>query len=500
MGGIHVNRLKTFSFLLLLIVATAINNNIIQPSVGFDQVSYSVPANEILSQQIYVQPISIGGKILDESTSFEYFRVEPGAIRLLSLTSTEQSASADIVVYRGDAVFDIPMNFYTTLAWEDICTPTAITAPWFRYRCYTITYPNQYTWETPNYIEKSVTYWDYQLKRDYLTNNIAKYSNLLVKVGVAQLPSLDLTMRNGTQAHLNFEMNQWQVMDMSATSTSSTVLEKYQDTYTSSDFDVSAEIGDLAKTTSNQFTASFSAQLKQDAQTAALANSVGFEAVRNIGTLPGQLTTAQQGTYKPVTTGNGLLFANTRPNINTPAMITLPITIAPEIGKQLEKVIITRATAEFRTASTNPYAWGPSMTYFLPEQTTSTRNIGVRVNNMNIQQRFNIKFSFWSTMTLSGASEEKSFLDIPTNERSDMVWDALITGDNKAAIYYADRYRLGDFAQDVSATGEMVSNLLGNLLTQFLPYILLAVGVYLFIQIGMPLISAKMAKNAIKPS
>ena len=144
------------------------------------------------------------------------------------------------------------------------------------------------------------------------------------------------------------------------------------------------------------------------------------------------------------------------------------------------------------------YAWGFFAgnidTVYSPATRQVKRIIGIHTINNFIHWEFEVEVEFYATVQ-STAELTSAILNDPYLRAGDMVWDSSFTGDYKVDTILTQQDNVFD------VIGEFFEDLFGSLsgiINFVIMIIIIAVGLYIFIKIGIPLISRRIKRGPKK--
>ena len=113
---------------------------------------------------------------------------------------------------------------------------------------------------------------------------------------------------------------------------------------------------------------------------------------------------------------------------------------------------------------------------------SQTRDVGLHVNNRYIQAEIEINFDVWSKFDISALKLNETELDTPEEYYDELIWQLLVDGWGGGNTY-------------IEAPPGVD---LAELVTLIIILALVAVGIYVFIQVGVPLIKGKQTIGVLK--
>jgi len=176
----------------------------------------------------------------------------------------------------------------------------------------------------------------------------------------------------------------------------------------------------------------------------------------------------------------GATFHNPNPIDNNYYTFNLYTSLAPEVRKDIQTIKVTQVAIGYYdpTLFSDAYievAWGP---YTLDQR----RTVGVHTQNYVLHWDFMVDVEFLATIP-SNAELTESVLSDPYLKMGDWVWDTSIMGGNLAFTVDSTSF----WERLASGLQGLFSSIWGIILMIVL-IILVFVGLYLFIRVGVPLI------------
>jgi hypothetical protein len=504
-----------FSILVLMVLSCSF-------SPGSAITDVNLTDTKVNADRVYITPVSIGSTQLNEDGSSKdgQFKMDIGDITLAGISSNIIGQSNNTIVYESTISFHVPVSFYTLIKWEQVATRNPVSVDWLEYWTYTQDFWGTPTWNPyftlgdgisthdrrdfpapphhSNYAgsnmgvqsggkKLSVTYDTMVFNRNYETNPIADFKDLKVKIG---LRTNNFTLAN-SDVQLKYKMYDWQLLQMRAIGTNAfSVLENYKDYFSdTSGLTVGLTFNNLDLTSGSGGALQVpltTAELQLQAAQTLASRSVGIDFQSKLNDAGNNKYVHQQGIASPISYGN-LLNAGSLTPVNTARELTIPMNIRPTLYYYEENVVVRKGIMDVRTKSDAAFDTGAKIPYCESEQSVRQRNAGIRVENIVMRQELEMQYKLYSTVQLSGDVQTDALLKMPELYRPDMIWDMMFTGDTSKAISLASNYNLFDLINDVAGVGFMVQ----QIINMILPIIIAIAAIYVFVQIGIPLINAK---------
>lgn len=172
---------------------------------------------------------------------------------------------------------------------------------------------------------------------------------------------------------------------------------------------------------------------------------------------------------------------------------TFPLTmqLQPEVFEYIQYNTITSAKITY-------WGWGVFSGNIDPNygpvtSTAPKRILAVHTTNNFLHWDFEVEVEFYATVE-STAELTQAILDDPYLKAGDMVWDSSFTGDYKVDVPLTEDNL---FAMIAEIFEDLFSGLSG-IINFVITLVILAVGLYIFIKIGIPLISKRIKKGSKK--
>jgi len=113
---------------------------------------------------------------------------------------------------------------------------------------------------------------------------------------------------------------------------------------------------------------------------------------------------------------------------------------------------------------------------------SQTRQVGLHVTNRYIQTEFSVKFKLFTSFQIVIPETEEQELELPEEYYYELLWQMIIDGFGGGRTY----------TEGIEFGG------LSDLITIIIVIVVVIAGIYIFIQVGMPLILRKQAIGAVK--
>jgi len=193
--------------------------------------------------------------------------------------------------------------------------------------------------------------------------------------------------------------------------------------------------------------------------------------------------------WKKDTEPEGVAYSTITYDQDTPLIFNAPVTLRPEVYQYTQKNTYRTAAIDYNVVTGDVTSvWRGPTTKLAPE-----RIVAIHTVNPFIHIEYVVDVTFYANVP-STAELTEAILGDPYLKRGDMIWDTDFTGDYDVTAIFAQYDPIQAFFDYV---GDLLFGSFGAIITMIITIIILVVGLYIFIKIGIPYIRIRQRRKEI---